>query len=181
MNEQLLAAAWQQVCDNLLVLRKSKVWRSTHSCFNDYVIEVWCLSKTRAKLYCDFSTFSAMCRAEYLKVPTSPDVVKPILELPMKRWIETWIICIDKAGCNPDNKSIRATMDFFGIGVRRRVPKSVLKTRKVRAAAKTLAEMGDGEKLVEEIGPAGLGHDWDMGLRVAIDADQAKMNKRGDK
>lgn len=185
MNEQLLGAAWQQVCDNLLALRKSRVWRSSHASFNDYAAERWKLSKTRAKLYCDFSTFCAMCRDEFKPVPDCPDNVQPILGLAQKDWIYAYQLCLDKSKdengfrfTEMTHKHILDTLSFYGIGIRRRVPEIVLKARKVRAAAKTMAEMGDGEKLVEDIGAAALGHDWDMAVAVTIDADQAKMNKK---
>lgn len=184
MNEQLLTAAWCQVCDNILSLRKSDAWRGSHASFNDYADEVWNLSKTRAKLFCDFSMFSAMCREDHLRQPAAPDVVSAILSLlPKKEWLFTWQLCIERALDDGDMskltaKHIRGVMDFYGIGIRRRIPENVLKGRKVRAAAKTLAEIGDGEQLVEDIGVTGLGHDWDMGVRVAIDADQAKMDKK---
>jgi len=179
MNEQLMAAAWQQVCDNVKSLRKSDGWRGSHADFNSYVKARWSLSKTRAKLYCDFSTFSAMCRAEHLHIPDSPDNVKPILELAQKHWIDTWILCIDKAdgSLTLSHKHIKSVLDYYGIGIKRRVPASILKARKVRAAAKTMADIGDGEALVDEIGVTGLGHDWDLGVKVTIDADQAKMDK----
>jgi len=184
VNEQLLTAAWCQVCDNMLSLRKSSRWRTSHASFNDYASDVWNLSKTRAKLFCDFSTFSTMCRQDNLQQPAAPDVVSNILSLlPQKEWLFTWQLCIDKSlndGCRSrlNAKHIRGVMDFYGMGVRRRIPDSVLKARKVRKAAKTMAEIGDGEALVNEIGVQALGHDWDMGVRVTIDADQAKMDKK---
>lgn len=178
MNEGLLSNAWQQVCDNLLALRKARDWAQEFSSFDEYVAERWSLSKSRAKVLCNYSILCKMCREKYIKVPDSPDNVRPILELPQYQWLDAWQRCQEKLSGTPNAKQVYSVLEFYGMGIKRRVPPEVAKARKVRKAAKLLAEMEDGEKLVDEIGASALGHDWDMGLRVAIDADQAKMDKR---
>ena len=179
MNEQLLESSILQMCEHLRAIRKSGDWRSDTATFAEYAQDHWSLSKTRAKLMCDFATFASMVRSENLHMPRSPECVKPILELAQKYWLDVWRICLQYSDGRPINaKYCLATMDQFGFVARKRIPDKILKGRKVRRAAKTLAEIEDGEALVDEIGPSGLGHDWDMAVRVAIDADQAKRNKR---
>ncbi len=178
MNEALLASCYLQLCDHLLAIRKSGDWREYAPSFDYYVQRRWSLSKTRAKLLCDFSKFCAMSRDEFLRIPDAPENIKPILSLPHKEWMFTWKLVLSQNDGHINHKNCTAVMEFYGIGIRRRIPAEVLQGRKVRKAAKILAEIPDGEKVVEEIGVPALGGDWDMAVRVAIDMDQAKMDKR---
>jgi hypothetical protein len=177
MSEALFSASWQSLCDQLLSIRKSRDWKRTHSTFDDYVVDVWAISKSRAKLLCHYSIFCRMCRDEFLRIPASPDVIAPLLKLPQGRWLDTWRMCIDYNVRTA--KSMTALFENFGIGGNKRTPQWVLNGHRVRKAAKTLAELGDGGKLVDEIGAKGLGRDWDAAVSVVIDADTARMDERG--
>lgn len=178
MSESLLSAGWHQVADNLLAIRRSGSWREDCASFDVYVVKHWSLSKSRAKALCQFSTFCAMCRDLHLPVPSSPDNIMPILKLKQRGWIDTWRICLDLAEGKAVNAThCKATMDYYGIGIKYRCPPAILKARKLRKATNVMADMGDGEKLVEEIGRDGLGANWDAAVEVMIDADQAKMNE----
>lgn len=170
-----MAIAWQQLCETLLAIRKSREWAPEFISFEAYVVGRWALSKTRAKLFCDFAKFCAMARAEYLPLPISPDTVTPVLRLQQSRWMEVWAICSSYDA--KTKNEIQSLLAHLGIGNSKRIPQYILNGRRVRKAAETLAEFNDGEKLVDEIGPDALGKNWDEAVRVTIDADQAKMDE----
>ena len=179
MSESLLAAAWVQVADNMLAIRRAGDWRRDAASFDVYVAKRWSISKTRAKMLCNFATFCSMARGEFLRIPDSPDNIKPILDVAKKRWMDSWRICLDHAGDQLINaEHCKATMEYYGMGVRHKVPPKVLKGQRIRRATKTIAGMEDGTELVNDVGVGGLGHDWDVAMEVMIDADQAKMNDK---
>jgi len=178
MNEQFFASANLQMCEHLAAIRKSGDWHHYAASFDVYVQLRWSLSKTRAKLLCDFAKFCKMVGQEKLKIPGSPENVRPILMLPQKRWLEIWAICINYADGPINAKHCTATMEQFGFIARKKIPEKILNSRRVRHAAKTMAQFKDGEALVEQVGVKGLGGDWDMAVRVTIDADQAKTGKQ---
>jgi hypothetical protein len=118
-----------------------------------------------------------MCRTEYLRMPASPDVIAPLLKLPQGRWMDTWRMCIDYDVRTA--KSMTALFENFGIGGNKRTPQWVINGNRVRKAAKTLAEFGDGGQLVDEIGAKSLGRNWEKAVAVVISADEARMDERG--
>ena len=180
MSEELLIASFEQVCQNLLAIRKERDWVGSYTSFDDYLKLRWSLSKTRGKLFCSFALFSNMAREAGVRMPDTPDNIAPLLNLPQKQWLDAWeMVCAHHKGYI-NAVGVLSTLDFYGLGVRRRVPAKILKARKIQAAARTLAHEHDGEKLVEDIGAKGLGHDWDMAVKVVIDADQAKMDKNSE-
>lgn len=178
MTDQLMTGAWQQLADNLLSIRRSGGWRRPGvRSFEDYAARRWSLSKSRAALLCDFATFCGMCRRHMLPLPDSPDNIKPILELRKRDWADVWAMCVQHHAVNA--KDYQALLAHLGIISRRKIPPSVLKTKKVRKAVETMAGLQDGEALVDEIGPDGLGPKWDDAVKVVIDADQERMNING--
>lgn len=179
MNEQLLASHYERMCETLWAIKKSGDWKATCSSFDIYVSRRWSLSKTRAKLLCNFAEFVADCRKEYLRIPDAPENVKPILALAKKHWLDAWRLCVHYADGPINADHCEATLDHFGMYARKKLPPHVLNGQRVRRAAKTMAEFEDGEKLVTQIGADGLGRKWDDAVRVVIDADQARMNARG--
>jgi len=180
MSEQLLGTAYQQLCEHLLAIRKSGEWRTEAVSFDTYVKLRWSISKTRAKLLCDFAAFCQMARKDYLRVPDSPDNIKPILALPHKHWVATWKLCCDYADGKPINAShCQATMDHFGVVARKRIPDYILNRKQVRKAAATMAAFKDGEKLADQVGVEGLGKHWKEAVRVTIEADQFAYDERG--
>lgn len=178
MNEDLWVSSYVAFCESLWGLRKSGDWKAWHETWEEYVQQRWGLSKSRAKLLCDFAKFRALCEAELFgTLPDTPEQVKALLALPQRAWLETWeLVCnYCKAPITPQN--VESCMQHFKIFARKSVPPDVLKGIQVRRAAKTLAGMKDGEKLVHEIGTRGLGAKWDEAVRVVIDADQERMNQ----
>lgn len=178
MNEPLFSAAYHSLCENLLAIRRSGDWKSEASDFDSYVKARYSLSKTRAKLFCNFAIFTKLCREAGMDLPETPDNVEPVLKLAQKRWLEVWELILAYA---PDMRALNAqhcksVMDHFGVLTNKRIPPHVLKGMRVRRASKVLAELGDGEQLVSEIGAKGLGKHWDESVRVVIDADQARMD-----
>ena len=114
MSEQLLGTAYQQLCEHLLAIRKSGEWRTEAVNFDTYVKLRWSISKTRAKLLCDFAAFCQMARKDYLRVPDAPENIKPILDLTHGKWMGVWRLCIDYADGKPINaQSCQAIMDHF--------------------------------------------------------------------
>lgn len=181
MSEPFVQAGWEQVASNLLAIRQSRSWQSEAVSWEHYCKQRWSLSKTRAKLLCNFAKLCAECRKEYLHVPDSPDNVAPILALSHKRWLEAYRVCLDYAKGKPLNaEHCRSIMEHFGIVAHKRVPDFVLKKKRVQKAASTMASFGDGEKLVDEIGAESLGKKWKDGVRVMIEADQAAWSDSGE-
>lgn len=177
MNEQLLENAYAAYCQELFALRKSGDWKAWHDDWADYVKKRWGLSKSRAKLLCDFAQFRGMCEAELFgTLPETPEQVKALLALPKKRWLETWemILSICKLPILPQN--VESAMEHFGIYANKKLPPDALKAIRVRRASKTLADVGSGEQLVQDIGPRALGKHFDKAVEVVIDAHQARLN-----
>lgn len=114
-----------------------------------------------------------------MPLPDSPENIAPLLGLPQKRWMDVWQMYRQFATGPTTASSCQAFLDHFGQGRRKKIPLHILHGKQVRKAAETLASLGDGEALVEEIGPRGLGSKWDEAVRTVIDADQARMNKLG--
>lgn len=179
MNEDLMVTEYVRYCESLLALRKSGDWKSWHETWEEYVSSRWGLSKTRAKLLCGFAKFREMCEAELFgTLPETPEQVKAILALPQKQWLETWELVLAYVSFPIRPSNVEAAMQHFHIYANKRVPPDVLKAQRVRRAAKTLAGMESGEKLVEEIGARGLGKNWGKAVEVVIEADQARMDER---
>ncbi len=179
MNEELMTSSYVTYCQNLLALRKSGDWRSWHETWDDYVKIRWGLSKSRAKLVCDFAKFLGMCEAELFgTLPETPEQVKALLALPQKQWLETWelVLSVCKLPVTPQN--VESAMQHFHIFAHKRMSPDALKAIRVRRAAKTMAEMNDGTKLVAEIGGKALGKNWNKAVEVVIDADQARLDER---
>lgn len=177
MNDDLLTEGYHQYCDTLLAIRRSGEWKDHAPSFDDYAQKRWSLSKTRAKLLCNFAKFVAMCREHRIELPETPENVKPILGLAQKYWLDVWRLVLDSNGSAMVNAAnVQAVMDRFGILAQRKLPQHVLNGQRVRRAAKTMAEFGDGEQLVEQVGKRALGKHWQDGVRVTIEADQARMD-----
>lgn len=178
MNDQILVSCYVDYCETLLAIRKSGDWKEWHETWDAYVADRWGLSKSRAKLLCNFARFRQLCEKESTgALPETPESVKTILALPQKAWLETWELVTNY--CKPPitAQNIAACLEHFKIFAHKRVPPEVLKAIQVRRAAKTLANMGDGEQLVQQIGANGLGAKWNEAVRVVIDADQERMNQ----
>lgn len=176
MNEQLLANYHQQLAETLLAIKKSGDWKP-YATWEYYVQKRWSLSKSRAELLCKFAKFCGLCRAQNYRMPDSPENVKPILALAQKRWIDAWALCVQYADGPINAGHCEATLAQFGFITRKKLPPHVLNGQRVRKAAKLLAGVEDGERLVEEGGARVLGKEWDTGIRHAIDIDQAKWNR----
>jgi hypothetical protein len=178
MNEGLMVSGYVGYCENLLALRKSGDWRAWFETWDEYVQKRWGLSKSRAKLVCDFAKFRRECEAEMLSdLPETPEQVKALLSLPQKQWLETWELVLNycKPPITPAN--IEGAMQHFHIYARKSLSPEAVKAIRVRRAAKVMAEMHDGEQLVNEIGGRALGKNWTKAVEVVIDADQARMNQ----
>jgi hypothetical protein len=179
MNERALADSYAIVCDTLRAIRKSGEWKDWCESWEEYVAKRWSITKSRAKLLCDFAKFREMALREMFgTLPETPEQVKPILALPHRLWLEVWQLCIDYADGVITAKHCEGVMMHFGINARRRLSPEALKAIRVRRAAKTMADMRNGEQLVSEIGAQSLGSNWERAVEVVIDADQARMNER---
>lgn len=179
MNEQLLEGAYVTYCQTLLAVRKSGDWKAWYDDWSEYVKKRWGLSKSRAKVLCDFAQFRAMCESELFgTLPETPEQVKALLALPKKRWLETWELILSVCKSPILQQNVESAMEHFGIYANKKLAPEALKAIRVRRAAKTIAEMGDGAQLVGEIGGRALGKNWDKAVEVVIEADQARMNAR---
>lgn len=172
MSEQFLSASIREYCEHLLALRKSRDWSADWETFDDYVKARWSLSKTRAKRYCHFALFCRMAEAAKLPIPDSPDNIAPILSLAQKRWMHAWEIVYSEGPVN--ELRCKAVLAHYGFVLHKRIPENVKLRNDVKKATKTLAEIRDGEALVDKLGP-NLGHDWDMAGHVWIEADQKRQ------
>jgi hypothetical protein len=182
VNEGFLIGAYVTYCTTLLAIRHSGEWREWADTWDEYVRDRWSLSKSRAKLLCSFAAFRLLCeKKEVRRLPDTPEQCKPLLALPKKQWLETWELVVDTADGPINAQHVESTMRRFRIFARKGIPPDVQAGIRVRRAAKTMAEFGDGERLVETVGERGLGNDWKDAVRVTIDADQARMNGKGDK
>lgn len=180
MNEQLLTSYYADYCETLLAIRRSGEWKDWSGTWEEYVGKRWSLSKSRAKLLCQFAKLRAMCHVEHMRLPETPEQVKAILALPQKQWLETWDLVTATAGKDLVNAAhVDAVMTRFHIYARKRLSPEAMKAIRVRRAAKTMAEMEDGERLVGEIGGKALGKNWNKAVEVVIEADQARLNERG--
>jgi hypothetical protein len=160
-----------------LALRKSGDWKDWHDSWDDYVASRWGLSKTRAKLLCNFAKFRRMCEAELMgTLPETPEQVKAVLALPQKQWLETWELVLSYCSLPIRPANVEAALMHFHVYPHRRLSPEALKAIRVRRAAKTLADMQNGEQLVAEIGAKALGKNWAKAVEVVIDADQARLN-----
>lgn len=179
MNEALLTSYYVSYCETLLAIRKSGDWKDWHPSWDDYVQRRWSLSKSRAKLLCQFAQFRNMALEEtFGTLPETPEQVKSILGLPQKLWIETWDLVIsDNPRLPITAQNVESTLQRFGIYAHKTLSPEAKKAIRVRRAAKTMAEMSDGEKLVNEIGGKALGKNWTKAVEVVIDADQERMNQ----
>jgi hypothetical protein len=174
-----MVTEYVRYCDSLLALRKSGDWKSWHDSWEEYVSSRWGLSKTRAKLLCNFAKFRQLLEAELFgTLPETPEQVKAVLALPQKQWVETWELVLAFCSLPIRPSNVEAALQHFHIYANKRVPPDVLKAQRVRRAAKTLAGMENGEQLVAEIGGNGLGKNWEKAVEVVIDAHQAKLNER---
>lgn len=177
MNEDLMVTEYVNYCRSLLALRKSGDWKAWHETWEDYVASRWGLSKTRAKLLCAFARFRELAESElFITLPETPEQVRHVLALPQKQWLETWELVLSFCSLPIRPANVEAAMQHFHIYANKRVPPDVLKAQRVRRAAKTLADVGDGEQLVNEIGARALGKNWNKAVEVVIDADQARLN-----
>lgn len=179
MNEQLLASYYVSMAETLLAIRKSRDWDASCADFYDYAAKRWSLSKSRAKLLCDFAVFREMCHVElYSTLPETPEAVKSLLALPKKQWLEVWELVVNY--CKPPitSAAVDATMQHFRIFANKKLSPEALKAIRVRRAAKVMAEMKDGEQLVSEIGGRALGKNWGKAVEVVISADQARLNEQ---
>lgn len=180
MNEDLMVTEYVRYCDSLLALRKSGDWKSWHDTWEEYVSSRWGLSKTRAKLICDFAKFREMAEAELFgTLPETPEQVRAVLALPQKQWLETWELVLSYCSLPIRPTNVEAALQNFHIYANKRVPPDVLKAMRVRRAAKTLAGMESGEQLVQEIGARALGKNWNKAVEVVIDADNERRNLNG--
>lgn len=176
MNESLMVNDYVRYCDSLLALRKSGDWKSWHDTWEDYVSSRWGLSKTRAKLLCNFAKFRQLLEAELFgTLPETPEQVKAILALPQKQWVETWELVVSFCSLPLRPGNIEAALQHFHIYANKRPSPEALKAIRVRRAAKTLADMQSGEQLVQEIGAKALGKNWSKAVEVVIDADQTRL------
>ena len=176
MDEELLSSLWLQLCDQVRVIRDSRQWIGEGGTWDNYCKTRWSLSKSRANLYYRFSKFAQMCREADMPPPTSPDNVAPILQLTQKRWINCYRYCLNFV--RPQRltaQGCKNAMEHAGVVARKKPPQHVITGGRVRKAAKLLADIGDGEALVEQIGPKGLGKDWPDATRVVIDAEGARL------
>lgn len=177
MNEEMLSAAYVSYCETLLAIRKSGDWKDWHDTWDDYVQRRWSMSKSRAKLLCDFAKFRNMALDELFgTLPESPEQVKSILALPQKRWLEVWELVIGDNKLPITAANVESTMLRFHIYAHKKLSPEAVKAIRVRRAAKTMAEMNDGTQLVGEIGGKALGKNWTKAVEVVIDADQARLN-----
>ena len=178
MNEPLFAAAYQQLADALLAIHRSREWSLEYDSFDAYVAGRWNLPKTRARLLVNFAKFCGLCREEGIPIPETPETVAPIFRLAQKRWLQVWQMVRQYAEAPYTSDDCQGIMNHFGIYPNDRPPEHVVKGRKIRRAAKTIAEMKDGTELVREIGGDALGDDWDDAVRVAVDADCERRSER---
>lgn len=179
MNEELMIGEYVRYCESLLALRKSRDWSEWYETWDDYVSKRWGMSKSRAKLLCDFAKFRAMCvEQQYTTLPDTPEQVKALLALPQKQWLETWELVLSVAPPPVLPQNVESAMEHFGIFAHKKLSPEALKAIRVRRAAKTMAEMSDGASLVAEIGGKALGKNWSKAVEVVIDADQARLNER---
>lgn len=179
MNERLMVGSYVGYCENLLALRKSCDWKAWHETWDEYTRVRWGLSKSRAKLVCDFAKFRGMLESElFSALPDTPEQVKPLLALPQKQWCDTWELVLNY--CKPPvlPQNVESAMQHFHIYAHKTLSPEAVKAIRVRRAAKTMAEMSDGTKLVGEIGGKALGKNWNKAVEVVIDADQARLNER---
>jgi hypothetical protein len=179
MNEQMLEGAYATYCQTLCGIRKSGDWKAWHEDWAEYCKKRWGLSKSRAKTLVHFAKFRDMCEAELFgTLPETPEQVKPIMALPQKKWLETWemVLSVCKFPITPQN--VESALQHFGIYANKKLSPEAMKAIRVRRAAKTMAEIGDGEKLVSEIGGRALGKNWNKAVEVVIEADQARLNSR---
>jgi hypothetical protein len=179
MNEDLMVSAYVGYCENLLALRKSGDWKAWHETWDEYVRVRWGMSKSRAKLVCDFAKFRAMCESEMMStLPDTPEQVKAMLALPQKQWLETWELVLNY--CKPPilPQNVESAMQHFHIYAHKSLSPEAKKAIRVRRAAKTMAEMNNGTELVSEIGGKALGKNWNKAVEVVIDADQARLNEQ---
>jgi hypothetical protein len=177
MNEDLMVTEYVRYCESLLALRKSGDWKDWHETWDEYVVKRWGLSKARAKLVCDFAKFRQMLQAELFgTLPDTPEQVKALLALPQKQWLETWELVLQDNRLPITPQNVESTMQRFHIFAHKTLSPEAKKAIRVRRAAKTMAEMQDGTKLVGEIGGKALGKNWTKAVEVVIDADQARMN-----
>src|SRR5690606_23429296 len=112
----LMVSEYVRYCDSLLALRKSGDWKDWYETWEAYCKERWGLSKTRAKLMCDFAKFRQMCEAEMMStLPDTPEQVKDLLALPQKQWLDTWELVLNdnKPPIRPQN--VESTMQRFHI------------------------------------------------------------------
>jgi hypothetical protein len=181
MNEQMLVAGYVTYCETLLAIRHSGDWKDWCSTWNEYVVQRWSISKSRAKTLCDFAKFRRMALDEmFHTLPETPENVKPILALPQKQWLDVWQLVIDCADSKPINaQHCESTMLRFHIYANKNLSPEAAKAIKVRRAAKTMAEMNNGTELVNEIGGRALGKNWTKAVEVVIDADQARLDGVG--
>jgi hypothetical protein len=180
VNEQLLVDHYATYCETLLAIRKSGDWREWHETWDEYVVKRWSISKSRAKLLCNFAKFRRMARDElYGTLPETAEQVRPILALSHRLWLEVWELCVCYADGPINARHCEGVMMHFGINARKKLSPDAIKAIRVRRAAKTMAEMKDGQALVTEIGGRALGKNWNKAVEVVIDADQARLDGIG--
>lgn len=173
MDEQLLRDAAHDYAVTLLAIARTFKKRAD---FYEHCANRYSLSKTRAALLCHFAEFNAMCREAEVTRPDHPENVAPILSLPKKQWLDAWeIVCSMQQWKDLNAKNVKACMDRMGIAPKR-TPKHIIERMKIQRAAKTFAEIDDGQKLANVLGPKGFGRNWDGAVHNVIEADQARMD-----
>jgi hypothetical protein len=177
MNEHFLEERYVAYCEELAALRKSGDWKAWHDDWDHYCKVRWGLSKSRAKLICAFAKFRDLAKNQlFHTLPETPEQVKAILALPQKDWLETWELVCNYCELPITPQNVEACLEHFKIFGKKKIPPDILKGIRLRRAAKTVAQFEDGEKLASELGPRGLGKNWDQAVRVVIDADNEKRN-----
>jgi hypothetical protein len=181
-SEAMLESAYATYCQTLCSLRKSGEWKAWHEDWSEYCKQRWGLSKSRAKALAHFAKFRDMCEAELFgTLPETPEQVKPIMALPQKKWLETWemVLGVCKFPITPQN--VESALQHFGIYANKRLSPEARKAIRLRRAAKTMAEAGEGSAVVSQIGGRALGKRWDAAVKFVIDADQERMNQMSSK
>lgn len=170
MNEDLYFSAVYQLCEQLVVIRKERLWERDHVDFFAYAKKRLGLSKTRTRLLLNFAHFAAMCREARTKLPDSPECVQAVLSLPKKSWLDAWTYCVDCAEGPITYDHCVATLERFGFVRNKKLPRNVLDAMAAKRAEKALAAIEDVENVKR------TGTEWDKAIYNAIEIDQRTRN-----